>query len=131
MGQRSVSSSGFCPKNVELYRDDGLIVIHKANGPKMDRIRKDINALLKSEGLSITIDTNLVETDFLNVLFNFQIGKCFPYRKPNNTPLSIHSESNHPPSITKQLPSMTNRRDFKSHAMKMNSTRLNLFTNQL
>ena len=34
----------------------------------------------------------------------------FPYRKPNNIPLYIHSESNHPPSITKQLPSMTNRR---------------------
>ena len=33
-----------------------------------------------------------------------------PYRKPNNTSLYIHSESNHPPSITKQLPSMTNRR---------------------
>ena len=24
-------------KNVELYRDDGLAVIHQANGPKMDR----------------------------------------------------------------------------------------------
>ena len=44
-------------KNVGLYRDDGLAVIHKANGPKMDRIRKDIIALFKFEGLSITIDT--------------------------------------------------------------------------
>ena len=25
-------------KNVGLYRDDGLAVIHQANGPKMDRI---------------------------------------------------------------------------------------------
>ena len=54
-------------KNVGLYRDDGLAVIHQANGPKMDRIRKDIIALFKSEGLSITIDTNLIETDFLDV----------------------------------------------------------------
>ena len=30
--------------------------------------------------------------------------------KPNNTPLYIHSKSNHPPSIIKQLPSMTNKR---------------------
>ena len=36
--------------------------------------------------------------------------KCSPYRKPNSTPLYIHSKSNHPPSITKQLPPMTNRR---------------------
>ena len=48
-------------KYVGLYRDDGLAVIHQANGPKMDRIRKDIIALFKSKGLSITIDTNLIE----------------------------------------------------------------------
>ena len=34
----------------------------------------------------------------------------FRYRKLNNTLLYIHSESNHPPSIIKQLPSMTNKR---------------------
>ena len=34
----------------------------------------------------------------------------FRYRKLNNTLLYIHSESNHPPSIIKQLPSLTNRR---------------------
>ena len=48
-------------KNVGLYSDDGLAVLHQANEPKMDRIRKDVIALFKSEGLSITIDTNLIE----------------------------------------------------------------------
>ena len=38
-------------KSVGFYRDDGLAVIHQANGPK-------IIALFKSEGLSITIDKN-------------------------------------------------------------------------
>ena len=47
-------------KNIGLYRDDGLAVIHQANGLKMDRIRKNIIALFKSEGLSITIYTNLI-----------------------------------------------------------------------
>ena len=50
--------------NVRLYRDDGLAVIHQANGPKMDRIRKDSIALFKSEGLSITID-KLYFTNYL------------------------------------------------------------------
>ena len=86
-------------KNVGLYRDDGLAVIHQANGPKMDRIRKDIMALFKSEGLSITINTNSIETGFLDVSFNLEMDKFFPYRKPSNTPLYIHFESNHPPSI--------------------------------
>ena len=35
-------------KNIGLYRHDGLAVIHKANGPKMDKIKKDIIALFKS-----------------------------------------------------------------------------------
>ena len=38
-------------KNVRIYRNDGLAVIHKANGPKIDKIKKDIIALFKSEGL--------------------------------------------------------------------------------
>ena len=53
--------------NVGLYRDDGLAIVHKANGPKVDRLRKDIISLFKDEGLSITIDTNLIETDILDV----------------------------------------------------------------
>ena len=96
-------------KNVGLYRDDGLAVIHQANILKMDRIRKDIIALFKSEGLSITIDTKMIETDFLDVSFNLEVDNFFPYMKPSNTPLYIHSESNHPPSIVKQLPLMTNK----------------------
>ena len=96
--------------NAGLYRDDGLAIVHKANGPKVDRLRKDIISLFKDEGLSITIDTNLIETDFLDVSFNLNTEKYFPFRKPNNAPLYIHSKSNHPPSIIKQLPSMTNKR---------------------
>ena len=67
-------------KNVGLYRDDGLAAIHQANGPKTDRIRKDIIALFKSEGLSVTTDTNLIETDFLDVSFNLEMHNFFPYR---------------------------------------------------
>ena len=33
--------------------------------------------------------------------------KFYPYRKPNNTPLYVHSESNHRLNILKQLPKMT------------------------
>ena len=96
-------------KNVGFYRDDGLAVIHQTNGPKMDRIRKGIITLFKSEGLSININTNLIEADFLDVSFNLEMVKFFCYRKSSNIPLYIHSESKHPPSIIKQLPWMTNK----------------------
>ena len=53
--------------NEGLYKNDGLAIVHKANDPKVDRLRKDIISLFKDEGLSITIDTNLIETDILDV----------------------------------------------------------------
>ena len=96
--------------NAGLYRDDGLGVVNDANGPKLDRLRKDIIAIFKSEGLSITIEINSIETDFLDVTFNLHTGKYFPYRKPNNDPLYINIHSNHPSTIKKELPNMINKR---------------------
>ena len=89
---------------IGLYKDDALAVINNANGPKLDRIRKNTIAIFQSEGLGITIETNLVETDFLDVTFNLSTGKYYPYNWPNNAPLYIYAQSNHPPSIVKQLP---------------------------
>ena len=67
--------------NVGLYRDDGLAIVHKASGPKVDRLRKDKISLFKDEGLSIAIDSNLIETNFLDVSFNLNTGKYFPFKK--------------------------------------------------
>ena len=66
----------------------------------MENIIKDIIAPFKSEELSISIDKNLLQIDFVDVWFNLSSDKRFPYRKPNNTHLFIHSESHHQPSIT-------------------------------
>ena len=74
--------------------------ISSGYGPKMDKIRKTIIRLFKSDVLSMTIETNLIETDFLDVSYNLEIDKFFPYRKPNNTPIYIHPGSNPPLSIT-------------------------------
>ena len=81
-----------------------------ANGPKMDKLRKNIIELFKNEGLSITIDTNLVETDFLDVSFNIITKTYQPYRKPGNDPLYVNTNSNHPSSILKAIPEMINQR---------------------
>ena len=57
-------------ENVGFYRDDGLAAINSCSGPVLDRTRKSIIALFKKEGLNIAIETNIAETDFLNVTFN-------------------------------------------------------------
>ena len=74
------------PDSVGLNRDDVLAVIHNANGPKLDRLKKNIITTFKNEGLSITIETNLAKTDFLYVTFNLSTEKYYPYNKPSNAP---------------------------------------------
>ena len=92
--------------NVGLYRDDSLAILENASGPESERIKKKIIKVFQQYGLNISADTNLVQTDFLDVTFNLKSGKYWPYRKPNDQPLYIHQQSNHPPTIKKQLPSM-------------------------
>ena len=40
----------------------------------------------------------------LDVTFDLPSEKYWPYRKPNNEPLYVHSQSNHPPVIIKHIP---------------------------
>ena len=73
-------------------------------------MRKDIISIFKNEGLSITIETNLIETDFLDVIFNLLTGKYFPFGKVNNKPSYVNAKSNHPHTIIKELPKLINKR---------------------
>ena len=100
-----------CPGlELGLYRDDGLGVTRNLSGPQSEQLRKKLFKIFKSCGLKITLDCNLTQVDFLDVTFNLHSEKYWPYRKPNNEPLYIHTESNHPPSIIKQLPAMIEAR---------------------
>ena len=91
-------------ENVGLYRDDGLVVLRNNSGPTMERTRKKITRVFQAQGLRITSECNLSRTDFLDVCFDLNEEAYIPYRKPNNTSLYIHSQSNHPPIIKKHLP---------------------------
>ena len=57
-------------ENVGLYRYCRLTTIDSSSGPVLHKMRKNILALFKNDGLSITIKTNCFETDFLDVTFN-------------------------------------------------------------
>ena len=92
--------------NTGLYRDDGLTAIRSQSARRLDRLRKDIIAVFKSEGLSITIETNLSSTDFLDITLDLTTGKYSPFRKPGSTPIYVHAKSNHPPSVIKEIPKM-------------------------
>ena len=96
--------------NIGLYRDDGLGVLWDTPGNRADRIRKEIIEVFKNLGLNITIQINLKVVDFLDVSLNLSTESFYPYRKPNDRPMYIHRQSNHPPNIIKNIPSSISRR---------------------
>ena len=77
--------------NVCLYRDDGLAILQKGNGPKVGRL-KDIISLFNDGRLAIKIDTSLIDTDFSDHFLNLNTEKYFSSKKLNITPLYIHSK---------------------------------------
>lgn len=97
-------------QSVGLYRDDGLAVIENANGPILDRIRKDLHDCFKREGLKITVDIHAETVNFLDVKLNLKDASYRPYKKPNSTTLYIHKDSNHPPNVIQNIPEMINKR---------------------
>ena len=90
-------------KNFGLYRDDGLGVV-KATAREIESVKKDLCAIFNKYGLKITIEANKKIVNFLDVILNLTTGKYQPYSKPNNIPLYVHSKSNHPPSILRNIP---------------------------
>ena len=87
----------------------------------MECTKKEIIQLFKSNNLSITIDTNMQQVNFLDITLNLTSCKYSPYRKPNDQLLYIHKDSNHPPTIKRQLPTMI-QQQISDLLPKVNST---------
>ena len=97
-------------KYFRLYRDDALGILRNTSGPKADRKRKSIIKIFKECGLSITCEVNKKIVDFLDVRFNLNEQTYEPYRKPNNEPVYINIQSNHPPNIIADIPKAISKR---------------------
>ena len=76
----------------------------------MERTKKKLYKMFADMGLKITLETNLPKVDFLDITMNLHEENFQPYRKPNDTPLYVHTKSNHPPHVIKNLPTAINKR---------------------
>ena len=56
--------------NFGLYRDDELALLRSLNRQQTDKVRKIIIRVFKNIGLSLGIETNLKEANFLDVSLN-------------------------------------------------------------
>jgi hypothetical protein len=97
-------------ERVGLYRDDGLILLSGTSARLADKARKDLHEVFGEFQLKITAEITHQCVNFLDVTFSLRDESYQPYRKPNYDPVFIDSRSNHPPAITKQLPTSVNMR---------------------
>ena len=93
-----------------LYRDDGLATFMNTSGPQNERIKKDFQRIFKEKGLDLVIVCNRKSVDYLDVTLNLSDGSHRPFHKPDDETSYIHAESDHPPSILKQLPKAVEKR---------------------
>ena len=89
---------------IVLYCDDGLAILKNISGPKSEKFKKDIQKLFKEKYSDIVIQCNMKTVNYLDVTLNLENSTYRPYQKENNQIKYINIESNHPPSIIKQLP---------------------------
>ena len=68
--------------------------------------------------MQIIIECNLKVANYLDVTFNLNDGSYRLYRKPNDETHYTHIQSDHPLSITKQLPGFIEKRSSKLPSSK-------------
>ena len=95
--------------NIGLYRDDALGVC-SATPRKVENVKKDICKIFKESNLNITIEANKKIVNFLDVSLDLGNNTYKPYMKLNDVPIYVHSKSNHPPSIIRNIPASVNKR---------------------
>ena len=90
--------------NIGLYRDDSLAVFKNISGPQAEKIKKHFQNKCRKNNLNMIVKYNLKIADYLDVTLNISDASYKPFHKPNSEINYIHRESNHPPTIIKQLP---------------------------
>ena len=96
-------------EDTALFRDD-LIAVVKLSGPQAERLRKKLFDFFKSHGLSIEVQCNIKQTDYLDLFMDLESGTRAPYRKEDTAPTYINVSSNHPKHIIDNLPTMISQR---------------------
>ena len=106
---------------VGLYRDDRLAAL-VATPRQIENIKKHICKTFRDNNLRLTIEANKKFVNYLDVTLDLRTGCYKPYTKPNNTPQYLHRDSNHPPSILRNIPGRINRRLSNIFLIRMHST---------
>ena len=95
------------PELTGLYRDDGIALVPK--GRRGQRLRKEITDFFGDYGFKIDISPVSTSVDYLDI--RLHSNKSYEvYHKPNSNTNYVHSKSNHPASVLKNMSANTEQR---------------------
>ena len=100
----NILSEKYNNKNFRLFRADGLAVLKNKSGPQSEQVKKNIRKMFKEHAQYLIIQCSMKVVNYLDVTFNLNDGTYKPYTKQNNEIKYIQKNSNHPPSVIRQIP---------------------------
>ena len=92
------------------FRDDGLALSYATPRQNEMVYKKKICEVYNKYNLDITVTTNKKVVQFLDVEFDIEKKTYKPFIKPNDVPLYVHRNSDHPESILRNIPLVINKR---------------------
>ena len=95
--------------NVALYRDD-LILETVSNAFQVHKIKLRITKIFEDEGLKMCDWEEGLEMNYLDVAFDISQNTYKPFQKENTSIKYISPNSDHPPTIIKQIPKIVGDR---------------------
>jgi hypothetical protein len=95
-----------------------------------------LSAIFRKQKLEITIEANKEKVEFLDIYLDLDLDEYGPFRKPGDTPVYVHSQSNHPRKVLENIPFGVNKRlsrisSSKEIFDKAAEMRINLSTTQM
>ena len=85
-------------------------MVESKSGSINERLLKRLRKLFNGFYFKITIDSNLVRTDFLDLELDHCKETYAPYRKPNFLATYVIVQSYHPRYVVNQVPKSINKR---------------------
>ena len=92
-----------------LYRDDGLGVTSLT--PRLaEKEKQKVCKIFQENGFDIKVNVNVKNVNFLDINLDLSTFTYRPYMKDNETPIYVHSNSNHPQGVLQNIPKSVNLR---------------------
>ena len=85
-------------------------MIKSDSSPEAQKLKKKFQKVFKEKDLHHIVLRNLKITNFLDITLKLNDGSYRPYKKTNEETNYIHVNSDHPPSIIKEIPRSIEKR---------------------